>query len=233
MGAQPWPEQWPAGTFLAGLSVADTDALLGAGTARAFVDRQVIIAEGVGGAEVYLIVRGFAKVVTSTPGGAEALLAVRAAGDILGELAAVDGGGRASTAIAAGPVQARMVDAPRFNQLLDERPGIGRAVRLALSAKLREASHFRVDAGPAGTRERVVRALVHLMDIYGRPVDGGGLLVGVPLSQADLAKLVGISVPSTTRALRTLRDEAVLDTAYRRIVVRDPDRLRAIALEER
>jgi len=229
MGVRPWPE-WPAGTFLAGLSAADVDALLDAGTPRAFPDRTVIIPEGVGGTEVYLIVSGFAKVVTVTPGGAEALLAVRTAGDIIGELAAVDGGRRASTAIAAGPVRARMVDAPRFNQLLDERPGIGRAVRRALSAKLREASHFRVDAGPAGALARVVRALVQLMDIYGRQTPEG-LLIGVPIAQADLAKLIGISVPSTTRALRVLRDSGVLHTAYRRIVVGDPVRLRAAALE--
>jgi CRP/FNR family cyclic AMP-dependent transcriptional regulator len=229
MGVRPWPE-WPPGTFLAGLSEADADALLRAGTPRTFPDRAVIISEGVGGTEVYLIVRGFAKVVTATPGGAEALLAVRTAGDIIGELAAVDGGGRASTAIAAGPVQARMVDAPRFNQLLDEYPGIGRAVRLALSAKLREASHFRVDAGPAGALARVVRALVQLMEIYGHQTPEG-LLIDVPIAQADLARLIGISVPSTTRALRVLRDRGMLRTAYRRIVVGDPVRLRAAALE--
>jgi CRP-like cAMP-binding protein len=232
MGMHPWPAHWPAGTFLAGLSAADADALLSAGTPRTFPDRRVIIAEGVGGAEVYLIVRGFAKVVTSTPGGAEALLAIRITGDIIGELAAVDGGGRASTAIAAGQVQARMVDAARFNQLIDSHPGIGRAVRRALTAKIREASHFRVDAGPAGALVRVVRALVQLVEIYGHQT-AGGLLIDVPISQADLAKLVGISVPSTTRALRALRDGGVLRTAYRQIVVHDPDRLRTIALEEK
>lgn len=51
----------------------------------------------------------------------------------------------------------------------------------------------------------------------------------VNLSQATMGMLLGVSRQSVNEALGRLRDQGVVDTGYRRVVVLDPDRLAEIA----
>lgn len=48
-----------------------------------------------------------------------------------------------------------------------------------------------------------------------------GVTIGVPFTQPDLAALVGASVPTVQRVLRSLREDGMIETCYRRILVRD------------
>jgi len=56
-----------------------------------------------------------------------------------------------------------------------------------------------------------------------------GIVVGVDLTQVELATLCGAATMSVQKALRELRKADLVDTGYRRIVVRDLTTLRAIA----
>ena len=56
----------------------------------------------------------------------------------------------------------------------------------------------------------------------------GGTVVGVGLSQADLAGLVAASPKSVSRALAILRAQGLIATERRAIVVRDVDGLRDV-----
>jgi CRP/FNR family cyclic AMP-dependent transcriptional regulator len=233
MPARPPRVDWHPGTFLAvlaGLDADDARAVLQAGSPRTYRDRDVIILEGTAGTEVYVLTAGRVKVSSLAANGARSLLTLRIAGDIVGELAAVDGGKRSSTVQAAGSVEALHIDGPRFAQLRRARPNVGDALQLAMARKLRASIQARVDAGAADAFIQVSRILLWLVEAYGQRTGAGGP-VSTPLAQADLAELIGISGPSVTRALKELRDRSVVGTGYRKILVFDPDRLARIAQE--
>jgi len=74
--------------------------------------------------------------------------------------------------------------------------------------------------------ERVERRLADLAERLGHPAPGG-TAIGVPLTQDDLAAMVGASRESTNRALRVLVERGWLAVPRRgRYVVRSP--LRAV-----
>jgi CRP-like cAMP-binding protein len=79
---------------------------------------------------------------------------------------------------------------------------------------------------------RVARVLADMVRVYGQAGDFG-VTIGAPFTQPDLAALVGASVPSVQRVLRSLREHGMIETHYRRILVRDVAGLQRAAGTER
>ena len=75
---------------------------------------------------------------------------------------------------------------------------------------------------------RVARILRELAAAHGVR-RGQGVLVEVALNQPALAALAGATEPTIQRVLTTRREDGVVETGYRRIHIRDEDRLAAMA----
>jgi CRP/FNR family transcriptional regulator, cyclic AMP receptor protein len=92
----------------------------------------------------------------------------------------------------------------------------------ALSQRLLETMYESLD-------RRVFRRLVELAATYG---DSGGTVV-IPLSQAQLADLVGATRPSVNQVLQRLADDGTVVLGRSRIEVRDlPGLVRRARVEE-
>jgi CRP/FNR family transcriptional regulator, cyclic AMP receptor protein len=174
-------------------------------------------------------VRGCVKIFADSVDGRLVLLSVRMPGDLVGELAPLDGQLRSATGRAAGPVVARTIGATVLNGYLAAHPAADRAVRDRIVARLREATQERIQVNNASpVPRRLAWALCLLAERYGVPVPDG-VLVDVPLSQADIASLIATTEQSVRKALAGLRAEGVVRWTYRKTVITDLDRLREIA----
>ena len=219
---------WPPGTVLAALDAADRDALVALGVPRTFQPGGALLREGSDDTSSYLLLRGCTKVLGNSADGRAVLLSVRVAGDLVGELAALDGGPRSASVVAATRIAARAIARPAFLRYLDERPRAARVIHRMVIAELRRATRHRIDVTVASTTVRLALVLDHLAGAYGQ-LRTGGVHIDVPMSQPDLASLVGVSEPTLHRALAGLRERDIIRTAYRHLVVRDLPALRALA----
>src|SRR4051794_1924932 len=86
-----------------------------------------LLHEGDAGDSVALIVEGRVKVTHTDSEGHEAVLDFRGAGELVGELSALDQAPRSSSVTAIEPVEAVLVPAGTFRRLL-EQPGFAVAV---------------------------------------------------------------------------------------------------------
>ena len=216
-----------AGSLLAGLTAAQRRTLLELGIPRRYNAGDVLLSEGEHTTFAVIIIDGYVKITARTKDGVESLLAIRTAGDIVGELAALDSAPRSATASAAGAVIARILSKAKLEACFRKDPGIAAGVNRAVAAKLRVATRHRVDFRSRGAQERLARALLELGEGSAGLSPRGELKVF--FTQSELAALIGASEPTVHKALRALRDARVLDTSYRRLVVTDIDGLRAIA----
>jgi CRP-like cAMP-binding protein len=173
-----------------------------------------------------VIIDGYVKISAVTGDGAESLLAIRTAGDVIGEFAALDGLPRSATARAADAVIARFVTKPEVDRCLRDHPDIARAFNQAVVAKLRLATQRRVDFR-RDTRTRLAQVLVDLY--YGSPGRRGHGNKALLVTQSELAGLIGASEPAVHKALRLLRDAQAIGTGYGRLVIRDIAAIRQIA----
>jgi CRP-like cAMP-binding protein len=227
--SRPAYPHWPQATVLGSLTDTDRDALLALGTRRRHDRGDALINEGDRHTDAYLLLSGCVKVVSRAGDGQATLLAIRVPGDLVGELAALDGQPRSATVIAAVDTVSRVIDSATLMAFLGTRPAVGGTVYRSLAAKLRESVQFRVDLSGAPVLVRLARVLYHLALGYGRPTSDG-MLVDVPLTQDELAALAGARGPkSIQRTLAQMRHSGLVRTGYRSIVIQDLDQLRDLA----
>jgi CRP-like cAMP-binding protein len=130
---------------------------------------------------------------------------------------------------AAVNVAARVIAQPVFNDFLNRHADAGVAVSRSVAGKLRWATRRRIDFGGSEVRVRLARVLVELAAAYGERVPAG-IRIGVPLTQTELAALVGAAEPTVHQALAALRRSSVIGTGYRSTTILDLPALRALAV---
>jgi CRP/FNR family transcriptional regulator, cyclic AMP receptor protein len=178
--------------------------------------------------EVYVLLQGAVKVVSNTADGTAVLLSIRADGDLIGELASLDGSPRLASVVTIRPCTVRRIGQQAFLDFLRTHPGTSLAVSRSVSAKLRNATWHRVEYGSTPVPIRLARLLILLATQHGEAT-ADGTSIHLSLAQTELAALVGAREPTVQRVLRALRRDGVIGIGYRRIVVYDRAALREAA----
>lgn len=221
---------WPPSSLLGGVSRASRDRLLATGAQVRYGADRVLMRESERTSFVLILLDGVVKATGRTNDGRDALLAVRMGGDLVGELAAVDGQPRSATVTTCGPVVARSVTRAVFLDCMRRDPGIAHAVNASIVTKLRAANTHRIDFTGCDAATRLARVLHQIAMTYGERA-GNTAVIRWPITQPELATLSGAAEPTVHKALRGLRESGVVSTGYRTIKVEDLALLRDIAFE--
>lgn len=203
------------------------EPLASVGRTAEFRPGQQLFGEGEESDHIALISFGVVKITALTGSGREALLGLRGPGEIVGELAALDGSRRSATVRALDHVAAIFVPASTFRQFLQDHPEALFAMLAAVIRRLREADRRRLEFAGFDVPERVALLLAELVGTHGEPNADGTVTIKLPLSQDDIANATGASREAVAKALRTLREAGTIMTARRKIVVRRIDVLRS------
>jgi CRP/FNR family transcriptional regulator, cyclic AMP receptor protein len=212
---------WP---LLTPLSEAERAALLKASRRRTFARGEVLFHEGDTGDSLYLVTRGHLAVRVSTPNGERATLNVVGPGSHVGELALVNRAGphvRSATVVALEPVETRALSAHAFYELCDRHPRVQTLLVDLLATRVRQLSFRLLETMYLGLDRRLYRRLLFLADVY---ADGQAPGV-IPLTQEQLADLVGGTRPTVNQVLQRLVDEGIVELGRGRLVVLDRDAL--------
>ncbi|MCU1426172.1 MAG: hypothetical protein JWL83_172 [Actinomycetia bacterium] len=110
------------------------------GTARRYPQGALLFAEGDPAGPVFVVVDGEVSLFAGE--GVSPFATVRA-GEIIGELSAIDHLPRSASAVAATALEVRAVSAARFAELLDTEPQLALYVARAIAAKLRRSTASR------------------------------------------------------------------------------------------
>ncbi|MEO3765284.1 Crp/Fnr family transcriptional regulator [Streptomyces sp. B8F3] len=213
-------EEWPARSLLGALSLPARLEMLGLGTYVQYDAGAVLLREGWDDRHVLLLLSGFVKVTATVENGETSLLAVRAGGDTVGEMAAMDGAPRSATVIACGPLTARRLPADVLRELLLSRPEISITLTGIIANRLRWANRRRLDFRGYPAKVRLARLLVELADCYGAE-RADGVEIGCSLTQPELATMVGAAETTIHKVLGELRKDVLLKTGYRTTTILD------------
>ncbi|WP_345540272.1 Crp/Fnr family transcriptional regulator [Phytohabitans rumicis] len=217
---------WTPGSFLASLPPDKCAELLASGVRRQFGAGRPLLREGELSTHVEVLIRGFVK-VTNVLDGVEVLMAIRMPGDILGEMAALTGRPRMATVTTCGRVTSCVLSKGEFRRFLRENPAAALNMAAALGERLRWSNQRRSDFAAYPAEVRLARLLVEIATTCGRQTDDG-LSLGVPLSQPELATMIGVAEATVQKAFRELRECGVIRTGYRQITVVDVPALRVL-----
>ena len=198
------------------------------GVPRHFGSGRRIFEEGSRCEAVFLLRAGRVKLTYLTPRGRDGLLALVAPGELIGELSALDGAPHNATATALEPVEASVIPAARFREVVEGDPGVAASLLRAVAQRLRDASRKQLEFGALGADGRLAARLVELADRFGeRRADA--IDVDLPISQDELAAWSGASREAVVKALRGFRDAGWIETGRKRVTILDLDALVAQA----
>jgi CRP-like cAMP-binding protein len=215
-------------TFLAELEEAEREPLYQLGVKRGFPRGSMLMLQGEPDERVMLLLAGRVKISRVDQEGREQLLSIRDPGDVLGELAFIDGQPRIANVAALEAVEAIVTPAQTLRRHLETTPRVAVVLLEIVTRRLREATVKRSQFGASDTMGRLTARILELTERYGEP-SPEGIEVTSPLSQEDLAAWTGSSRAGVAEALHTLRELGWLHTERRRLIVRDLESLRARA----
>lgn len=212
------------GGFLGRLQPDELESLESAARTRTHRRGTTLLNEGDTSDKVIIVTGGRVKVSYFTEDGREVMLAVRGAGDLLGELSAFDGEPHSATAEAMEEVTSWTLTRDVFAEWLQTKPRVALILLEMLSRRLRDADVKRVEFTAYDTVGRVARRLVELSERFGQETEEG-VLISLPLSQEELASWTGCSREAASKALQALRKRKLIETKRRAVTVLDPEGL--------
>jgi len=169
------------------------------------------------GTSFYIIESGSVKIERVSSEGKEVILAMFGAGDFFGELALLDGEPRSADAIAKEDSTLLVLERDDFQRFIVQDPGAATRLLAALSRRLRRTDQLVQDAAFLDVPARLARLLLNLTEDHEATE---------PLTQSELAAMVGATRESVNRWLQFYRRRGLLEYANGVVRVLQRDELR-------
>jgi CRP/FNR family transcriptional regulator, cyclic AMP receptor protein len=214
---------WPPQSFLGRLSTPTQQRLLSLGLPRDDSEGDVIFRQGDRHGFVAILIRGYVTVSSLAENGTEALLALRYAGDLLGEVAALSDSPETATYRTRARSVLSVIPTEKFRIFLSSEAEAYPALLQVMSRQITEANTYRLDISSYPSEIRVARALTYLLEAEEQVQDDPV----VNLSQAEIAALIGAREVTVQKALRAL--SCFVTSRRGRVAIHDAQGLKRFA----
>ena len=210
--------------IFAALSDEEAEAVMRLSRIVRYPARKVVMQEGEAGDQLLILLRGRVKVGLNSPDGKEVTLGLLEPGDVIGEMALLDGEARSASVTTMEECSFLALARGDFLPFLESSPRVALKLLAALSRRLRATNDLVGSMSFLGLSARLARVLLNLVQHYGR-IAAGGIVIGLKLSQEELGNLVGVSRESVNRQLRLWVEAGLIDMSHGSIVVKNSDAL--------
>lgn len=204
----------------------DTEALLSCAEAfreQRFEQGQMLFSRGDPGDQLILVAAGRIRLAVTTEDGRELSVRHAVRGDLLGEIAVLDGGARSADAVALTPVVIHGLRSAEFGRLVARYPMLSGGIIAFLCRRLRQTTDQLEGIALYSIEVRLARFL--LVGLGGRkPEPGKRVPLDMAFSQSELAQLLGASRPKVNAALGALEQSGAIKRTADRIFC-DPEAL--------
>ena len=211
--------------LFAGLAAPALESLARAVRSRRFRRGEVVFHLGDPGDALFVVSGGAVKITLPSEAGDEAIIATLRAGDFFGELALLDGAPRSATATALEPTETLVLPRDRFRDLVATEPAIRDALLAALARELRRLTVHVEDLHFLDIAGRLAARLARLATDQGQRAADGTIRLDAPLTQTDLASMVGCTRQSVNKLLGLFVRDGLVAIDHEAIVVLDLDGL--------
>jgi len=192
-----------------GLAAAALEELEKVAFVKTLVARQPLFHKGEPGRQIYVVVSGRLRVVTTSAEGGDQQFAIMNPGDVVGDVALLAGGLRTATVVAIEDCEVLGLDRREFFAALRAHPDLAIHLLQVLAERLRRLSVLLEDRVFLSARARLAKKLLALADAYGR-AGPGGERIDLPVSQTELGTMVGTSRETVAKEMMRWKRRGVL-----------------------
>lgn len=199
---------------------------------RLYKNGEDLFGQGDEGDGLFLIEQGVVRIYRVTAAGKEITLALRGAGEYVGDMSLLDGLPRSASACAqGGECHCGFLHKDDLHQLLRQQPEAALTMLRVLSRRLREAGDNLEELAFSTIQQRLASLLLRLCRVEGQKEGHETILPGW-VSYQSLSTMLGTARECVNRVAVALVDCGALTRRGRRLVISNLDALEAIHLGE-
>ncbi|MEM9625492.1 MAG: Crp/Fnr family transcriptional regulator [Pseudomonadota bacterium] len=191
--------------------------------------QQTIVSYGDTSGDVYFIKTGRVGVTMFSEAGKEISFRQLNAGDLFGDIAAIDQKPRSASVVSQSNVELIRLSDTDFLKILREMPDVSLRVMQRLSFLVRSLSLRVFEFGTFGVRNRIQAELLRLAKASGQHTEVINIYPAP--THADIASQVATHREAVTREFGFLANEGVLEKRGRNLIIRDIARLEQLVNE--
>jgi len=173
--------------------------------------------------DVYFVIGGRVRATIFSRAGKEVAFRDMGAGEMFGDLSAIDGRPRCANVITLEESVVLNMNASAFQNVLRHHSQVAFEVLCGLTELVRHLSDRVVEFSTLGVNNRIHAELLRLAKEY--PRDGAVVEISHPPTHADIASRVSTRREAVTKELSRLSDMGLIERRGKSLVVRDLTRL--------
>jgi CRP/FNR family cyclic AMP-dependent transcriptional regulator len=182
--------------------------------------------------DVYFLLSGDVRVLMRTASGKEVILDEMRAGEVFGELAALDGIKRSANVTALTRGEVCVMPASLFHEVLQSYPSVTDRLLRLLSARIRDLNARLVEQTVLDLRHRLYSELLRLsVPRHAGPTGNGERVVTPPPFHHILANRIGCRREQVTREFSMMTQEGLIERTRGALVLKRPDILQTRVAE--
>jgi len=181
--------------------------------------------------DVYFLLSGDVRVLMRTAAGKEVILDEMRAGELFGELAALDGIARSANVTGLTRGEVCVMPANVFHEVIQSFPGANDRLLRLLSARVRDLNARLVEQTVLDLRHRLYSELLRLSVPRHTGGNGGERVVTPPPFHHILANRIGCRREQVTREFSMMTQEGLIERTRGALVLKRPDILQTRVAE--
>jgi CRP/FNR family transcriptional regulator, cyclic AMP receptor protein len=204
--------------YFGSLDPSAIEQLKGLLKSQFFAKDEIIFRQGEAGNRLYIIQSGKVKICNLAEDGGELVFGFLTSGDLLGEMAVIDGGPRSTTATTVENTSALMLERQSFLHFLRCVPEASLGVINLLCRRLRDTNRHLEEITSLSISARLARRLIEISPCK--------------LSQENLARIVGTSRFTVNRVLNSFASLGLVSVSRKNVTIMNLNGLRSVARYE-
>ena len=210
------------------LSERELDELIAVARTIELAARAQLFHKGDQGTQVYVVIRGTLKALTTSDHGDDVVFSILGEGEVFGEIALLGRPQRTATVSAITPCELLVIDRRDFLAFLRSHPEAAIELLSVLAERLTRVSELVEDTLFLNLPVRLAKKLVHLARTHGERI-AGGLRIDLKLSQEEWGDLVGATRESINKQLRAWVETGLITLEQGYVVIHRPQDLERLA----
>ena len=187
--------------------------------ARRYQTGDRIVTHDESDSDVYFIISGTVRITFFSVSGKEVNFRDQQAGEMFGELSAIDGGGRSAHAVARNEALLAFMNQAAFTAMLESYPPVAITTLKRLATLVRLLSDRVIEFSTLGVKNRIHAELLRLA--HEGTVTNNRAEISPAPNQADIASRVSTHREAVSREFRELADAGLIKRSRNRLVMLD------------
>lgn len=189
-------------------------------TERSFMSNEFIFWDGDAPEWFYVVAEGKVKVLKHSSLGREFIIAFFGPGEMLGEVAVLEGKPYPASAQAVAATRVVGIKRESFLSFLAKHPQVALRIINVLGGRLRDAQNRLRDLAGERVEQRLASVLLMLSSKLGHTL---------PFTRQEIADMVGTTIETAIRVMSHLKERGIIRSLRGKVIILDKEKLRLLS----